>query len=411
MKALQFSVNVPQFVAAKALGAVFGPRVFYAGPLRTIRLVDILEPTLPSSEWIKLRTLYCGFCGSDLNLISLHDSPTASPFTSFPCVLGHEIFAEVVEAGSRVAGFKPGDRVVINPALGCRTRGIDPPCAVCRSGRPTNCENFAEGNLPPGMFIGINSRINGGFAPFLVGHESQLFHVPDGLSPESAVMTEPAAVALQALFDNLPTVGENILIIGGGVIGNLIIQSARALTPGCRIALIDPSAMAVELAEQSGADEIIPVGEVFERTARITGAKIYKPMLGMNIPMGGFQRIYDTVGSSATLNLSMRLLAARGTLSVVGIGGNVKLDPTPLWLKLQTIKGVYASGTHVLDGKERHVFDIALDFMNRKKIHADKLVTHKFAIEDYRQMIRVNLHKDRHRASKTVLSFMDHPTI
>jgi threonine dehydrogenase-like Zn-dependent dehydrogenase len=409
MKVLQFSVNVPKFIAAKALGAVFGNRIFYSGPFRTIRLKDIPEPTLPTPEWVKLRTTYCGFCGSDLHLISLHDSPTASPFTSFPCVLGHEIVAEVVEVGSRVSLFKPGDRVVINPALGCRTRGIDPSCPVCRSGRPGSCENFAQGNLPPGMFIGINSGVNGGFAPYLSAHESQLFHVPDALNPESAVMTEPLAVALQTLFDNLPANGEKILVIGGGVIGNLIIQSTRVLAPGCRIALIDPSSVAVEFAGRAGADDIIPAGEVFGRTAQITGAKIYKPMLGMKIPMGGFHRIYDTVGSAATLNLSMRLLAARGTLSVVGIGGDVKLDLTPLWLKLQTIKGVYASGSVTLDGKERHVFDIALDFMNRKKINADILVTHKFSIEEYRRMIQVNLHKDRHRAAKTVVSFMDHP--
>ena len=161
-------------------------------------------------------------------------------------------------------------------------------------------------------------------------------------------MTEPLAVALQTVFDNLPADDEKILVIGGGVIGNLIIQSMRALVPGCRIAVIEPSSLAVEFAGHAGADDIIPAGEVFGRTARITGAKIYKPMLGMKIPMGGFHRIYDTVGSAATLNLSMRLLAAMGTLSVVGIGGDVKLDLTPLWLKLQTVKGVYASGTSPL---------------------------------------------------------------
>ena len=169
MKALQFSVNVPKFIAAKALGAVFGNRVFYSGPFRTIRLKDIPEPTLPTPEWVKLRTTYCGFCGSDLNLISLHDSPTASPFTSFPCVIGHEIVAEVMEVGSRVSLFKPGDRVVINPALGCERAVSTRPVPCCRSGRPGSCENFAQGNLPPGMFIGINSGVNGGFAPYLSG--------------------------------------------------------------------------------------------------------------------------------------------------------------------------------------------------------------------------------------------------
>jgi len=406
MKALQFNVNIPKFIAAKSLGAIFGDRVFYKGPVKTLRLADIPEPALPSSDWVKLKTVYCGFCGSDLNLMRLHDSPTASPFTSFPCVIGHEIAAEIVEAGSGVSGFKPGDRVAVNPVLACEQRGISPPCPGCQAGRPSCCENFAEGSLPPGMFTGINSGINGGFAPYLVAHKSQLFRVPDGLPMESAVMTEPLAVALQALFDNLPTDNENILVIGGGVIGNLIIQSARALVPSCRIFVMEPSSHAAALALTSGADEVIPAKQVFSHTARITGAKVYKPLLGMDIPMGGFSRIYDTVAAKSTLNLSLRLLAGMGSLSIVGIGGDVKLDLTPLWLKLQTVKGVYAYGEVAYNGKKQQVFDIALQLMKEGRIKTDILVTHRFSLTDYLKMIEVNLDKAKHQAMKTVVSFV-----
>ncbi len=406
MKALQFSVNIPQFIAAKSLGAVFGDWVFYKGPVKTLRLADIPEPTLPSPDWVKLKTVYCGFCGSDLNLMRLHDSPTASPFTSFPCVIGHEIAAEILEAGAGVSGFKPGDRVTVNPILACEQRGISPLCPGCRAGRPSCCENFAEGNLPPGMFSGINSGVNGGFAPFLVTHKSQLFRVPEGLSMESAVMTEPLAVALQALFDNMPAENEKILVIGGGVIGNLIIQSARALVPSCRIFVMEPSPHAADLALKSGANEVIPAKEVFSHTVRITGARVYKPLLGMEIPMGGFAKIYDTVAGASTLNLSLRLLAGMGALSVVGIGGDVKLDLTPLWLKLQTVKGVYAYGAVSYKGEKQQVFDIALQLMKEGQIKTDTLVTHKFKLTDYRRMIAVNLNKGRHQAMKTVVSFV-----
>lgn len=405
MKALQFNVNVPQFVAAKTLRTLFGKQVFYKGPVKTISLADIPEPNLPTPDWVKIKTIYCGFCGSDLNLILLHDSPTASPFTSFPCVTGHEIVGEIIETGTGVDGFKAGDMVTINPGLGCETRGINPVCPSCRDGR-ASCENFAEGSLLPGMFSGINKGINGGFAPLMVAHKSQLFKVPDGMSPETAVMTEPVSVALQAVLDNMPKENEKILVIGGGVIGNLIIQSVRALVPGCSISLIEPSSFAADLAKKAGADEVIPFKDVFSQTSRITGAKIYKPMLGMDISMGGFNRIYDTVAAKATLNLSMRLLAAMGTLSIVGIGGDVKLDLTPLWLKLQTIKGVYGYGYSEFNGKRQHVFEIALDLMQQGKIQAENLVTHKFAIEDYEQMIEVNLNKGQHKALKTVVSFV-----
>lgn len=405
MEALQFSVNVPKFLAAKTLRMLFGNKVFYKGPAKTVRLADIPEPVLPAPEWVKIKTLCCGFCGSDLNLILLHDSPSASPFTSFPCIMGHEMVGEIVETGPSVAGFQKGDVVAVNPGLTCETRGIEPLCRPCGEGRPGNCENFAEGNLPPGMFLGITRSVNGGFAPYFTAHRSQLYKVPDGLPLETAVMTEPVAVALQTVFDNMPAPGEKILIIGGGVIGNLVIQSIRAMAPGCGIFLIEPSSFAADMARTAGADGIIPAKEAFSRTADITGARIYKPMLGMEIPMGGFERVYDTVGISATLNLGMRLMATMGTLSVVGIGGDAKLDLTPLWLKLQTIKGVYAYGYQTFNGRDQHVFEIALDLMKKGVIAAGGLVTHTFALADYRQMIAVNLDKEKHRAMKTVVAF------
>jgi threonine dehydrogenase-like Zn-dependent dehydrogenase len=320
-------------------------------------------------------------------------------------VIGHEIVGEIVETGGNVKRFQTGDKVTINPGLTCEVRGIDRLCGPCSAGRSSNCENFAEGSLPPGMFLGINSGVNGGFAPYLAAHQSQLFKVPEGMSLESAVMTEPVAVALQTVFDNMPEAEEKVLVMGGGVIGNLTIQSIHALSPDCRIFVVEPSSFAADMAKKAGADEVIPSKELFARTSRITGAGIYKPMLGMEISMGGFDRVYDTVGVSATLNLSMRLMTAMGTLSVVGIGGDVKLDLTPLWLKLQTIKGVYAYGDVDFNGRREHVFEIAMTMMRNGQIKADALVTHKFSLNDYERMIEVNLNKEKHRAMKTVMAF------
>ena len=100
MKALQFNVNVPKFLIIQALRPISGS-FCYRGPFSTVKLVDMPEPTLPSPEWVKIKTKLCGVCGSDINLIFLKDSPTASPFTSFPCVPGHEFCGEIVETGKR----------------------------------------------------------------------------------------------------------------------------------------------------------------------------------------------------------------------------------------------------------------------------------------------------------------------
>ncbi len=406
MKALQFSVNTPKFIAAKILNTFLGNKVFFKGPVKTTKLVDIPEPNLPTGEWVKIKTIFCGFCGSDLNLMLLHDSPTASPFTSFPCVTGHEIVGEIIEKGPGANGFDVGDIVTVNPGLGCEARGISSLCPSCASGRPSQCENMARGDIQPGMFLGINASLNGGFAPFLVAHKSQLFIIPEALSLEAAVMTEPLSVALATLFNNLPQHSDKTLVIGGGVIGNLMIQSIKALCPGARISVIEPSSHAADLALKLGASDIIPFKEIFAKSSEVTGAAAYKPMLGDPVLMGGFNRIYDTVGNSSTLNMSMRLLAAFGSLSIVGIGKEVKLDLTPMWLKLQTLKGVYGYGMVTYEGQKRHVFNIALEFMLSGKINAEILVTHKFNLEDYMEMIEVNMNKGKHKAVKTLVSFV-----
>jgi (R,R)-butanediol dehydrogenase / meso-butanediol dehydrogenase / diacetyl reductase len=405
MKALQFNVTPPKFIAAKSIRPIFGNKVFFKGPFKTTRLVEIPEPAVPKGLWVKLKTIFCGFCGSDLNLMMLHDSPTASPFTSFPCIVGHEAVGRIVEKGPEVTQFEIGDVVTVNPGLGCTVRGLSDQCAVCAAGRSLNCENSTKGGLPPGMFTGLNSGVTGGFAPFILAHESQLFKVPDALAMEAAAMTEPLAVALQTVFDNSPAPSDKVLVIGGGVIGNLVIQAVRTLCPGAAIALIEPAAHAANLAKDLGHADIIPFKAVYQTAAEFTGATLYQPQLGRPVLMGGFDRIYDTVGNSATLNMGLRILGPFGTLSLVGIGSDVKLDLTPLWLKLQNIKGVYGYGRVNYQGETRHVFDLAMEFMNKGKIRTAPLVTHRFRLEDYMQMIEVNLNKARHGAVKTLVRF------
>jgi threonine dehydrogenase-like Zn-dependent dehydrogenase len=255
------------------------------------------------------------------------------------------------------------------------------------------------------MFIGLNRGLGGGFAPYCAAHQSQLYKVPPAVSSQAAVLTEPLAVALQTLYDNPPRNSDKILVLGGGVIGNLIVQASRVLAPECRISVVEPSPYAAQMVHRHGADDLIPTKDIFPYSAQITGARNYKPLLGMEIPMGGFDRVYDTVASATTLNLALRLLTTMGTLSIVGIGGDVKLDLTPLWLKLQTVKGVYAYGVVDHHGTKRHVFEIALELLAQNRIDAAVLVTHKFELKDYKTMLAVNFNKAKYQALKTVVAF------
>jgi threonine dehydrogenase-like Zn-dependent dehydrogenase len=348
----------------------------------------------------------CGVCGTDVNLIFLKESLTATPFISFPCTLGHELSGEIVEAGSNVDGIEVGEIVTVAPSLSCSIREIEPECRSCRMGRPANCENFAEGNLSPGMLVGLCRDVGGGFAPYLVAHKTQIFKLPAQVSHREGAMIEPLAVALQAVLDNRPTKDDQVLVIGAGVIGNLVVQSIRALEIDCSVTVAEPSLFHAELASKVRADHLITNGEILRHAIDITGAKAYKPTIGKEILMGGFSKTFDTVANSQTLDASLRTLRTGGVLSVVGIGKEVMTDLTPLWLKLQTIKGVYCYGYSDVYNGRKHIFEIAIDLVKQKKVHLDSMITHTFYIEDYKQMITVNLNKPKHRAVKTAISFV-----
>jgi (R,R)-butanediol dehydrogenase/meso-butanediol dehydrogenase/diacetyl reductase len=403
MKALLLNLDPLRFAVHQVLRPI-SAKFCYTGPFSTLRLADIPEPELPSPEWVKIKIRLCGVCGSDINLIFMKDSPTAMPFTSFPCVPGHELCGDVVETGRDVRNCKNGDLVTVTPALSCETRGIRPLCRSCAAGIPGNCENFAEGAFAPGMFIGICRDVNGGFAEYVVAHKSQICRVPSGVSPESAALTEPLAVGLQAVIDNTPGGGDRVLVIGGGVIGAMVVKSLRALTPGCHITVAEPSKFAAAYAMESGADRVIG-GGLIDAAVEIAGGRAYKPLLRERIVRGGFDRVFDTVGHRDTVNPALRVLATNGTLSLIGIGKEMKIDLTPLWLKLQTVRGCYAYRYNTVKGVRKQAFETALDLVAKKKVRVHDMLTHRFKLADYRDMIEVNLHKDANRAMKTAVSF------
>jgi threonine dehydrogenase-like Zn-dependent dehydrogenase len=116
-----------------------------------------------------------------------------------------------------------------------------------------------------------------------------------------------------------------------------------------------------------------------------------------------FDKVYDTVGHADTLNMALRVTATNGKLS--GIGKEVKLDLTTLWLKLQTVKGCYGYRYNNIAGVKKHTFETAIDLISSKKIQVDNMLTHKFPLEQYRELIEVNIKKDANKAMKTAVSF------
>src|SRR5919206_4340280 len=147
MLALEYSSSVPRYAAA---------RLSRRAGLASLRLVERRPPALPAPDWLPVRPRLSGICGSDHALVDGGASLYLSSLTSTPFVPGHEIVGEVV------AGDRRGERVVVEPALGCLARGIEPPCPECAEGRHALCREVTAGQVSAGLQIGFCRETGGG---------------------------------------------------------------------------------------------------------------------------------------------------------------------------------------------------------------------------------------------------------
>ncbi len=407
MKALQFVDSIPHYVISKALGA-FYPPIFY-GPFSCLRYREVPEPKLPGPAWVKIKVKYGGICGSDLNLIRLHDSPSLSPFASFPCTIGHENVGTIAEVGENVKGFQIGERAAADPLLACPSRGIEELCSHCRRGEYPRCENFARGNISPGTIIGACQDTGGSWSPYFVAHHSQVFHVPETVSDEQAILLDPFCSALHPVMRNLPRDEDTVLIIGAGVIGICAVAALRLLGSRACIIVLARYPFQGRLAERYGADKVIYAGkgaDYYEAVASAVGGTLYKPILGKRVMTGGADVVYECVGSDTSIDDALRFTRAGGRLALVGlVGATKKVDWTPLWFNELTVTGTFAYGTECHEGQPIRAYQLALDWLAQGKLDLAPLLTHKFRLEDYKRAMETTMSKSKNKVVKSVFFF------
>lgn len=405
MQALVFEVSIPRYVLSRAVGKQF-PKIHY-GRGSSLSLRELEAPRLPGADWVRLKSLMCGLCGSDLSTIFYKQSPIQQRFYSFPAVLGHEILAEVKELGPQARGFEVGEKVAVNPIVPCALRGISPPCGMCARGLENGCENTAEGHLAPGILIGFHKDLPGGMSDELVAHPSQLHRVPHQVSDGLGVLTEPVAVCTHAVLKSPPrTPDEKVLVIGGGPIALATLWALRALGHKNPVTLLTVERYQQELARQLGADEVMTAQAdkaETEDVARRTGGKVYYPDLGPPAIQGGFELIYDCVGSQSSVSDSIRYARAHGRIVLIGAAGVLRsIDWTPVWARELTIVGAFTYGMEDFRGQRKHTFDVVLELMrDREGPDASALLTHTYALDEYQTAIEANLRRGQYKSVKT----------
>jgi (R,R)-butanediol dehydrogenase/meso-butanediol dehydrogenase/diacetyl reductase/L-iditol 2-dehydrogenase len=306
--------------------------VIQAG-VREVRLADVDEPN--SEATAKIRTRAVGICGSDLHMYRSRTEPQSRPG-------GHEVAGELIGLPASYDGpLAVGDLVAADTICLATACGA---CEYCVAGAPLHCRR------PAGPFQ------RGGFAEVFECKPEGLFKLPAGVSAEAGALVEPLAVAVHAVrLAEMPS-GASVAVVGAGTIGLMTLIAVRALGAG-RVDVLARHDHQAAMAAWSGATTVY-------RTPPESLDADY---------------VFETVGGdAASLDQSWQL--ARRLGKVVAVGAFLDRQPVDLWTPLAreltvTFPNCYGSR----DG--RHDFDVAIDLIARGDVPAERIVTHRFTLE------------------------------
>jgi threonine dehydrogenase-like Zn-dependent dehydrogenase len=376
MLALEYRPSLPRYIATRAVRRL-GPTALH--------LAELDPPRLPDPDWVPLRPRLSGICGSDQAMIDGHASLYMSSLTSSPFVPGHEIVAEVT------AGDERGKRVVVEPALGCRARGVEPQCEECEQGRHALCRGVTEGSVGAGLQIGYCRETGGGWSEALVAHRSQLHAVPDELDDEDAVLVEPLACAVHAARRASLEPSATVAVIGAGTIGVLTVAALRERHPDATILAVAKHRGQELEVRRAGADHTCTPGRLHLEGARMTGARRLVGYGNRELLLGGFDTVVDCVGSGPSLEAAVAAVKPRGTVLLVGMPGQVSADLGMAWQREIEIRGAY--------GYESD-FSEAIELA--RKLRPGRLVAHGWELRDYRRALEESKRAARSGRVKTV---------
>lgn len=392
MQGIQYQLSIPKYIFTKLyniIGRGKFPPLFPSIVYRN----DLPTPVLNGANWVKLKSLMSGICGSDISLAKAMDAFSMEPYASFPCILGHENVSEVVELGTGVTDLKVGDRVVVNPVMGCKVRDYKDECPFCAQGLDALCDNFAnDDHLGPGITLGYHKATGGGWSEYFQAHKWQIHKISPDIPLKRAILTDPFSSALQPVAEYAAGKKEDktVFIYGAGTVGLLVVAAIRALELPWKIVLGYRYGFQGEMGKKLGADHIVKTGSgLYQKVCSITGGKIRKVSVGKPVVDGGFDAIFDCVGSAGTLDDSLRLVKTKGSVIMVATSTTLNgIDPSPIWFREVNLVGTCMSRDVIdpRDGIKKSTYSLVISILEELAI--EDMVTHTFDIASYKMAFK-----------------------
>ncbi len=325
-----------------------------------MQAIEILQPhkiTIKNCDepecknQLKVKVTAASICGSDLKILS-----GEMEGIKYPLIGGHEWVGIVVDAPLEYQHFI-GKKVVPDILYCCTI------CSFCKNGMPNLCNELNE----------VGLTLPGGFAEYVSLKPENAYIVSDKVPDKEATLIEPLAVALYCLKRVNVTNQDRVMIIGGGVIGQLIGQCAKLFNPE-NIILVDHHDFRLELGKNTFADGILNpkknnVKEMFDVNQDTKPTKIF-----------------EVTGSPSGIELSFNCAQKNAEIAIVGYSGDKKIPIkfSDIMVKHLSIKGIVSPTNTIQE---------AIKLVEDNKINLSPLVSHTFKIAQAHEAFETAMNK------------------
>ncbi|MCI0420062.1 MAG: galactitol-1-phosphate 5-dehydrogenase [Acidobacteria bacterium] len=305
---------------------------------KQLEVATMPDPEIGPEE-VLVRVKACGICGSDVHGYDGHTGRRIPPL-----IMGHEASGVIAQSGGNVKQFRPGDRVTFDSTVYCGK------CFYCRRGDVNLCDNRNVLGVSCGEY-----RRHGAFAEFVAVPQHIVYRLPDDLGFEQAALIESVSIAFHATNRTPMKLGDSVVVVGAGMIGQLVVQAVRQAGCGKLIA-IDLDERKLQMARQLGADAGINANspDVQAQVLELTQGR-------------GADLAFEVVGASAPFNTSVASLRKGGSVTLVGnLSPKVEMPLQHIVTRELTLIGVCASSGE---------YPACIDLMARGRIDVSAFIS------------------------------------